>query len=170
MNVFRTGHGHAAGNRVIIRNTNLDYQEMTIDSTTANAFVVTTTNTGSTSGTSGAYSLGFTFQHDGSPKTGGTLSAPSGDHADVQLISMKIRTGTRASTTYDLVVPASAVNGAGANTDFGDCYPPDFNIRWDSDTMAAVGATMAVNNGGSGYSTFQFGNLGALSRILLLHF
>jgi hypothetical protein len=170
LTINKTAHGHTAGNRVIIRNTNMDYQVALIDSIATNSFTVTTTNTGGTSGIVGAYSLGFTFSHDGSPKTGGTLSAPTGTIADCQLISMRIRTGSRSSTTYDLVVPASAVNGAGDNTALSNCYVPDFNIRADSDSLSAIAATMVVNNGGSGYATFQFGALGALSRIICLHF
>jgi hypothetical protein len=83
---------------------------------------------------------------------------------------MRIRTGVRVGTTYDLVVPASAVNGAGQNSSLGDCFVPDFNIRSDSDFLVGVGATMTTNILGS-YSTFQFGALGnTLSRFIVVHF
>jgi molybdopterin biosynthesis enzyme MoaB len=172
LTINRTSHGHAAGNRVIVRNTNVDYQVALIATVLTDSFTLTTSNGGGTSGNTGAYSLGFTYAHTGSPITGGTLSAPSGDHADCQIISLKIDTGVRSSTTYDLVVPASAINGAGSNTSIGDTYVPDFNVRAYSDSLTAIGATVIVNNGGAGYSTYQFGNLGtgALVRILLLHF
>lgn len=170
LTVYSPNHGHITGNRVIIRNTNLDYQQGLIISTDTNYFTFTTSNTGDTSGTSGAYSLGFTYAHTGDPKTGGTLSAPSGIHADCQLISLRIRTGSRVGTSYVLTVPESAVNGAGANTSLGDCYMPDFNIRSDSDTLSAVPATMLVNSGASGYEVFTFGALGTLSRFICLHF
>lgn len=171
MNIYRNAHGHAIGNRVIIRNTNKDYQVALIDTTTMNSFAVTTTATDGTYGNAGAYSLGFTYAHDSHPANSGTLYAPQGDRTDCQLMSMRIRTGARPSTTYSLIVPASAVNGAGSNTDLSDCYVPDFNVRWDSDTLAAVAATMITNVSGS-YSTFQFGNLGSgsLSRMILVHF
>jgi hypothetical protein len=171
LTINRTSHGHASGNRVIIRNTNVDYQVVTINTVLTDSFTVTTSNGGGTSGTTGAYSLGFIFAHTGSPITGGTLSAPSGDHADCQLISLRLGTGVRSTTTYDLVVPASAINGAGSNTSRGDSYIPDFNVRADADALTAIGATVVTNIGGS-YSTFQFGNLGtgSLVRILCLHF
>ena len=171
MNIYRTSHGHAAGNRVIVRNTNKDYQTATIDTTTANSFAITTTLTDGTVGYFGAYSLGFTYAHDGIPSSAGVVSAPSGDHSDCQLISARIRTGNRTGTTYALTVPASAVNGAGANTSLSDCYIPDFNVRTDSDTLSAVAATM-ITNVGSSYSTFEFGNLGSgsISRMILVHF
>jgi hypothetical protein len=97
-----------------------------------------------------------------------------GDHADVQLLTLRIRTGSKSGTTYDLVVPASAINGAGKDTNLGSCFMPDFNVRSDSagDALTAIAATMITNPGSSGYNTFQFGNLGtsALSRFIIAHF
>lgn len=170
LTINSTAHGHTSGNRVIIRNTNVDYQEGLIISTATDSFTFTTTDTGNTSGSSGAYSLGFTFTHTGSPKTGGILSVPTGDHADCQLISLRIRTGGRSGSTYILTVPENAVNGCGANTSLGDCFMPDFNVRSDSDSLSAIAATMIVNNGASGYEVFTFGALGSLSRFICLHF
>lgn len=170
LTVYNPAHGHIAGNRVIIRNTNMDYQVGLIVTASTDSFTFTTTDTGGTSGSSGAYSLGFTYSHVGSPKTGGTLVAPSGAHADCQLISLRIRTGGRSGSTYVLTVPEDAVNGAGANTSLGDCYIPDFNIRADTDSLSAIAATMIVNDAAAGYEVFTFGALGALSRIICLHF
>lgn len=171
LNIYRNAHGHSIGNRVVVRNTNMDYQVALIDTTTLNSFAITTSVVDGTSGIQGAYSLGFTYAHDSHPATSGTVFAPQGDTTDCQLLSMRIRTGTRPSTIYNLLVPASAVNGAGANSNLSDCYIPDFNVRWDSDTLAAVAATMTTNISGS-YSTFQFGNLGSgsLSRMIVVHF
>jgi hypothetical protein len=170
LTVYRDAHGHSVGNRVIVRNANIDHQAVTIDSTTTNSFIITTTNTGPLSG-NGAYSMGFTFSTIGSPKTGGQVFAPTGDHPDCQLLSMRIRTGTRAGTIYDLIVPASAINGAGGNTDMANCFVPDFNVRTDTDNLPAVAATISTNIAGS-YSTFEFGNLGynSISRIITVHF
>jgi len=146
--ITNNSHGHTVGNRVIVRNTNMDYQQGVITSTTPNTFQITTTNTGATSGSDGAYSLGYTYAHVGIPNTGGVVYAPSGAHADVQLISMRLRTGPRNGTTYDLTVPASAVNGAGQNTSLNDCYMPDFNVRFDNDLLSAVAATMKTGISG----------------------
>jgi hypothetical protein len=169
LTINRTLHGHTAGNAVIIRNTNVAYQVAIITSIAANSFDVTTTDTGATSGTDGYYSLGFTFTHVGAPKTGGILQAPTGDFADCQLLTLRIRTGNRLSSSYTLVVPASAINGAGANTSLSDCFIPDYSVRSDSNALSAVGATIETNIVGS-YSTFKFGSLGTLSRIIILHF
>lgn len=169
LTINRTLHGHAIGNTVIIRNANVSYQVATITAIAANSFDVTTTNSGGFSGSDAYYSLGFTFTHTGAPKTGGILQAPSGDFADCQLLTLRIRTGNRLSSSYTLVVPASAINGAGANTSLSDCFMPDYSVRSDSDNLSAVGATIETNIVGS-YSTFKFGSLGTLSRIIILHF
>lgn len=171
LTLYKNSHGHIAGNRVIVRNTNEDYQAATIDATTLDSFQITTTNTGSSNGIEGAYSLGFTYAHSGGPSvSGGVLTAPSGINADCQLLSIRIRTGTRSGSIYDLVVPASAINGAGANTSLSDCYIPDFNVRSDTDLLTGVGATMTTNISGS-YTTFQFGALGSsTSRFIVAHF
>jgi len=170
LTIYNSGHGHALGDRVIVRDTNIDYQVGLINTIDPNYFTIITASSGGTSGSSGAYSLGFTYTHDGAPKTGGTLISPSGAHADCQLISLRIRTGGRSSSTYLLAVPENAVNGAGANTSLGDCYMPDFNVRADADTLSAIAATMVVNNGSIGYEFFTFGALGTLSRFICLHF
>lgn len=171
LTIYTTSHGHALGNCVIVRDTNVDYQVGLVTAMDANSFTIITSDTGGASGTSGAYSLGFTYYHVGEPSTGGVLQAPSGIHADCQLISLRIRTGVRSGTTYTLTVPESAVNGSGANSSLGDCYVPDFNIRMDSDSLSAIAATMVVNNGLSGYGFFTFGALGTdSSRIICLHF
>jgi len=173
LTINRTAHEHTTGNRVIVRNTNVDYQEGLITSTLTNSFTITTTNVGATIGDSGAYSLGFTYAHNagGSSKTGGTLSAPTGDHADVQLISMRIRTGGRTGLTYTVTVPQSATNGAGDNTSLGDLYVPVMAVRSDTDLLTAVGATLRVNQGGIGYDVFEVGSIGnGTSRIITFSF
>lgn len=171
LTIYRTGHGHTNGNRVVIRGTNMDYQVATINASSLNDFTVTTIATGGLSGNSAAYSLGFTYAHVGGPKTGGLMTAPTGDHADVQLHSIRIRTGSRSGTTYDLAVPSSAVNGAGEDTSLADCYVPVISARTDTDNLTAVAATMQTNVGGS-YASFRIGNLGtgSLSRIITATF
>jgi len=169
LTVTRSSHGHAIGNRVILREINVNYLSAIITGTTLNTFTVTVSNVGPFSGSVARYSLGFTYAHDVSG-TGGELFSPTG--GEVQIISMRIRTGERAGTTYDVIVPPSVVNGAGQNTSLGDVYIPNFSVRADSDTLAAIAATIAVNQLSLGYSTFRIGNLGVgtLSRFILLQF
>ncbi len=171
LTITSNNHGHANGDRVIVRNTNVDHQVALINSITTDTFSITTSNTGGTSGYKGAYSLGFTFSHAGSPITGGSVYAPSGTHADAQLISIRLLTGVRSGGDYDLSVPASSINGAGQNTELGDVNIPLYSVRFNNDTLSAVSATINVNQSGS-YSQFRFGSLGtgALNRFIIAHF
>jgi hypothetical protein len=169
LTVSMPSHGHTVGNRVILRDINVGYLSTLITAAATNSFTVNVPNSGALSGSYARYSLGFTYAHDISG-TGGTLSAPTG--GEVQILSMRIRTGERAGTTYDVIVPASVTNGAGQNTNLADVYIPNFSVRADSDTLAAIAGTIAVNQASLGYSTFRIGNLGAstLSRFILLQF
>jgi len=172
LTVTRTAHGHTVGDRVIIRKANVDYTSATINSVTANTFAITVVNSGPSAGSTAYYKLGFTYAHDpsGASKTGGRLFAPTG--GEVQLLSMRIRTGERAGTLYDVVVPASVVNGAGKNTGLDDTYIPQFQVRRDEETLAAIAGTIGVNQAAEGYSTYRIANLGngSLSRFILLQF
>jgi hypothetical protein len=172
LTVTRTAHGHTIGDRVILRKANVDYTAATINAVTANTFAITVPNSGPSAGSTAYYKLGFTYNHDpsGTTKTGGELFAPTG--GEVQLVSMRIRTGERAGTVYDVVVPASVTSGAGSNTGLDDTYIPQFQVRRDEETLAAIAATIGVNQDAEGYSTFRIGNLGngSLSRFILLQF
>lgn len=169
LTLTKNSHGRSVGDRVIIRNTNENNQVTLITSVTSNNFVVTCADTGGTSGTSGAYSLGLTYVHVGTAPsmTGGTITAPIG--GDVQLISLRIRlaASTRAGLTYSLIVPSGLLNGVGINTSMDNFYAPVQQVRSDAASMSAVGATI-VTNIGSSYTTIQFGALGASTAGLLL--
>lgn len=161
----QVAHGRSVGERVIIRNTNENYLNALVASVVdADHFTVACNDVGATSGSAGAYTLGFTYAHAGATGsiTGGTLSAPA--NADVQLISLRVHlaANTRAATTYNLVVPASSINGAGGDTSMDDIYIPNQQVRQDSATLAAVGNTIATNISGS-YATFQFAALPAIA-------
>lgn len=166
ISVARKNHGLSIGDRVILRNTNVEYQSTLVTAVTMDSFSVSTTDTGYTQGFSASYSRGFNFAHIDNPKTGGELypSAP-----DVKLMSIRIRTGVRASTTYDLQIPSSALNDA--STSMGTSFIPMLSVRQDADHLSATAATLAANNAGS-YSNYRIANLGnpAASRIIILMF
>ena len=166
ISVARQGHGLAVGDRVVLRNTNIEYQSTLVTNVTSDSFSVSTTNSGYTQGVAASYSRGFTYSHVGSPKTGGILTSTSDD---VKILSLRIRTGVRASTTYDLQVPTTSLNDA--STSMGTSFIPMLSVRQDSDNLSATAATLSVNQLGN-YSSFQVANLGnpAASRIIVLMF
>jgi hypothetical protein len=166
--VTENAHTHSVGDRVIVRGANINYQTSTITNVTTNTWTLASAG-GSASGSAASYMLGFGFSFVGTTGsiTGGTLVAPVG--GDVQLLSLRIHlaANTRGSTTFNLVVPAGSINGAGGDTSMDDVYIPVQQVRQDGAGLTSVGNTIATNVSGS-YATFQFGALSAVA--IGLHF
>jgi hypothetical protein len=171
LEIVSRNHGLAIGDMVIARQVNVEEVSSPVSAITSDSFVITVPNSGAASGIFSIYNVGMTFTHTGNPKTGGVLSLPSGNNSDIQITSLRIRTGTRSSTTYELVVPISLYNNFGGNTSLGTTYVPSYSVRQDVDNLPAVGATIATNIFGS-YATFRLANLGAptQSRYIILEF
>ena len=162
LTVTHTSHGHTSGERVILHNINVDYLCVTIDSVSTDTFTVTCANSGANSGTAANYSMGFTYAHNaGSGSiTNGTLSAPAGTE-NVQLISMRVRlsANVRQTNTYDIIVPASATNGAGVDASASTVYLPMHTVKQDTDNLTATTGTIAMNPSSGGYNRFQIAAL-----------
>lgn len=163
LTIKRVAHGHSVGDRVIVRNTNLNYQVSLITAVSdVDHFTIGTTDIGATSGSMAAYLLGLTFSNNNGAGsiTAGTVVAPAG--GDVQLLSLRIHlaANTRSGTTYSLAVPTGLFNGTGGDTSMDDVFVPIQQVRQDGATLSAVGNTIATNILGS-YSTFQFAALPA---------
>jgi len=150
---------------VIVRNANADNFSGTITVINANSFSLTTANSGGSSGSEAAYSLGFTV---GTPTAAAlTISAPSG--GDVQLLSVLFATGARTGTTLAITVPTSATNGAGANTTGQNSFYPVIRAQTIS-TGAIQGATLTLNTG-SNFNVFNLASMNAtLSNLVRLDF
>ena len=166
LSISQRDHGMSVGDRIVLRNTNVDYQSTVVTATTVDSFSMPVANTGYTQGFNGHYSRGLNFSHVGSPKTGGVVTTSNNQ---VKLLSLRIRTGARASTTYAVQVPASVLNDD--CTSLGDSFVPLMSVRQDADHLSATAATIAANQGGN-YSNFLVANLGnpAASRIIILVF
>lgn len=174
LTVQHKAHGRSVGDRVIVKNTNIAVINALIVNITADSYDVACQDIGNVNGSNGSYTCGFTFSHNSEVPgslTGGVLSAPA--NCDIQLHSMRIHTkaNSRAGSTYDLTVPTSVFNPAGADTSNDDVYVPLTQIRADADTMTVVGNTIAMNQTGS-YTTFRLGALGnvAAGQLTLLQF
>jgi hypothetical protein len=127
---------------VIIRNANADNFSGIITVINTNSFSLTTVNSGSTSGSSAAYSLGFTMAATPS-SSASTIVAPA--LADCQLLGCQITTGTRTSGAgYSLTVPASATNGAGADSASTNVYFPIIRTQ-NLNGGGIVNSTMSIN-------------------------
>lgn len=161
-----TAHGHSVGERVIVRNTNVNYQVALITAVTTDTWTIACTDTGPTSGSLGAYMMGFNYAHNSQTAgaiTSGTLTAPA--NADVQLISLRINLGAnqRAATNYTFTLPNSAFNGAGDNISADTLYTPMLAVRQlTSGVLTAVGATLATFVG-SNWSSFIIGAMSSVA-------
>jgi hypothetical protein len=125
LTINHVGHGHRVGERAIVRNTNVFYLNALITAVTTDTFTVTCADTGETSGSAGAYLMGFTYAHNSQTAgsiAGGTLTAPVG--GDCVLLSLHFNLGAnqRSATSYYFYVPASSINGAGENTTLDNSY------------------------------------------------
>lgn len=169
LKIEHTSHGRSVGDRVIIRNTNVDTLVTLITAVTENDFTVDCNDSGLTSGLTGAYSCGFKFAHD-APQgsiTSGTLSMPA--NSDAQLLSLRIhlKANSRAVTNYVFTFPKEAITGIGAGNDIDSCYIPNQQIRQDSDALVAVGNTIGTNINGS-FASFRFAALPALTTGIIM--
>lgn len=175
LTIEHTAHGRSVGERVIAKDVNVPVLNSLITNVTANSYDIVCADTGATSGTQGKYTSGFTFAHNSEVAgalTGGVLTAPA--NCDIQLHSLRIHTkaNSRAGATYDLTIPTSVYDPAGQNSSTDTVYVPLTQIRSEADTMTVVGNTIAMNQGGAGYSVFRFGALGATTsgQLMFLQF
>lgn len=156
------GHGRSVGERAILKNANVTGFDSLITAATTNTFTVTCADSGATSGSAGAYSMGFTFAYNAAAGTitAGTISAPA--NWDCVLLSIRIHmaANTRTGTTWNLTVPKGNVNGAGPHTSNDDVVIPVQQIRQDVNNLTAVGNSIAYNVGGD-WGVYTFGALPA---------
>lgn len=165
------GHGRSVGERAIIRNVHVGEIDGLITAVTTNTFNIACTDTGATSGSAGAYSMGFTFAYNGTAGayTGGTVTAPANCDCVLLAVRMHVAANLRAGTTFNLTVPKGNINGAGPHTSMDDISVPIQQVRQDGNSLSAVGATISTNTAVAGdFATYQWA---ALSSVAVgLHF
>ena len=145
-----------------MRNVNVSNLDGLITGVNGNTFTLDCADTGATSGSAAAYSMGLTFAYTGATGsiTGGTVSAPA--NCDVVLLAIRIHlaANTRTGTTFNLTIPKGNINGAGPHTNMDSVFIPTPFVRQDGNTLSAVGSTIATNLAGD-YGTYQYGALPA---------
>lgn len=157
------GHGRSVGERAILRNTNKLAHDSLITAVTSDTFTVDCTDEGATSGTAGAYSMGFTFAYTGAPSaiTGGVITAPANWDCVLVSIRMHMQANSRSGNTFALTVPKGNVNGAGIHTSLDNMTVPIASVRQDVPGMTAVGSTLLSQTNGD----FGIYTLGALPAV-----
>lgn len=160
------GHGRSVNERAILRNTSTTAFDSLITAVTTNTFTVTCADSGATSGTAGAYSMGFTYAYNAASGsiTAGTVSAPVGWDCVLLSIRIHLAPNTRSATTFNLTVPKGNVNGAGPHNNMDDVSVPVQMVRQDGNTLTAVGNTISTNTAVAGdYATYQFAAIPAVT-------
>lgn len=166
-------HGRSVGERAIVRDANVPYQEGLITSVQTNSYTLDTQDTGASDGTAAAYSMGFTYAHTGAVGsiTGGVISAPA--NWDCVLLAIRIHTAanTRAGNTYQLTVPKGNINGVGPQTTADDVNIPVYSCRQDAITLSSVAATIGImTTMDSGVFQFAAMSLPAVGNHLICNF
>jgi len=139
-----------------------DYSYVSITDIDSDHFSVTVSDSGNTSGTVGAYipaAKSTSVTDDGC-----IISSPGA--GNIQIISIKAITGSKSGTTYDLTMPTSLTNGAGANSSISNQNPPIVqNYKLDTGALNA-GASVTVNTS-SNFNVFQVGGMNQLINNLI---
>jgi hypothetical protein len=141
---------------------NVDYVYVQVTVSDANTFTCTVADSGATTGTAGAYipAIGIT----GASQAGMTVTSPSA--GNVQVNSISSSTGTKSSSTFDLVMPASITNGGGDNTSLITENPGVAQV-WNLSTGAYNGSGTTVLNTSANFSTFRVGGIATLVNNLI---
>jgi len=164
LTITDNGHGRSVGEWAIVRNTNVAYQDGLITAADTNTYTITCADTGAASGSSPVYTMGMTAAYVGSAGalTGITFTAPA--NWDLVIVSLRIHlaANNRSTTTFNVTVPKGNIGGNGPSTSMDNTPIPLQQVRQDSNTLASVGSTVAVNLSGD-FGTFQFGALGAVT-------
>jgi hypothetical protein len=166
LTITHNTHGLNNGEAVVIRNANADNFYAIVTVSDSNTFTVTTVDSGGTSGTAAAYSKAFTVS--GTPTDSAlTIAAPS--TGDVQLLGLLYTTGARTTTTLAVTVPASATNGAGANSTVLNQFYPILRVQLV--TGAITGTAAMTLNTSSNFNVFNITSLsGAVNSLVRLTF
>ena len=136
---------------------NTDYTYLTVTATDANTLTCTVANSGGTSGSTGAYIPAF--KASSFTEAGVTIAAPNA--GDCQINSMNIVTGTKSSTAFLLILPASISNGAGGNSSLVNQNPPLTQAFKLSDGSQNTSAVVTLNTS-SNFNRFSISGLTAL--------
>ena len=151
---------------VVVRNANRDYNVGQITVTSTTTFTLQTDNVGGTSGTEAAY---IPCPYVSSITEGAaTITVAGGASVAVtqQILSVKITTGTKTTTTFALTMPLGQNRGAGANSSLTNMNPPLTSVIKLNDGTVNTGAAISVNTS-SNFNVFTLGGINTFINNLL---
>ena len=136
---------------------NTDYTYLTVTATDANTLTCTVANSGGTSGSAGAYIPAF--KASSFTEAGVTIASPNAGNC--QINSINIVTGSKSTSTFLLILPASISNGAGANSSLVNQNPPISQAFKLSDGAQNTSAVVTLNTS-SNFNRFSISGLTTL--------
>ena len=146
LTISGSANGLAAGDKVVVRNTNENYQVIDVVSATADGFVATCANTGGASGTEAVYGTLFTaaVTQNAGDVTAVVISAPGGTQGASQLNGISLFTGNQESALA-ITVPSGLQEGAGGYSDKQDINIASIDCKAFSGTGQSGAMTPAAN-------------------------
>jgi len=169
LTISGSANGLAAGDKVVVRNTNENYQVIDVVSATADGFVATCANTGGASGTEAVYGTLFTaaVTQNAGDVTAVVISAPGGTQGASQLNGISLFTGNQQSALA-ITVPSGLQEGAGGYSDKQEINIASIDCKAFSGTGTSGAMTPAATyNLGANFNRIDISNIDNFSPINL---
>ena len=169
LTISGSANGLAAGDKVVVRNTNENYQVIDVVSATADGFVATCANTGGASGTEAVYGTLFTaaVTQNAGDVTAIVISAPGGTQGASQLNGISLFAGAQESALA-ITVPSGLQEGAGGYSDKQEINIASIDCKAFSGTGTSGAMTPAATyNLGANFNRIDISNIDNFSPINL---
>ena len=169
LTISGSANGLAAGDKVVVRNTNENYQVIDVVSATADGFVATCANTGGASGTEAVYGTLFTaaVTQNAGDVTAVVISAPGGTQGASQLNGISLFTGNQESALA-ITVPSGLQEGAGGYSDKQDINIASIDCKAFSGTgQSGAMSPVATYNLGANFNRIDVSNIDNFTPINL---
>ncbi|MDA8686386.1 hypothetical protein N9L94_05185 [Robiginitalea sp.] len=169
LTISGSANGLAAGDKVVVRNTNENYQVIDVVSATADGFVATCANTGGASGTEAVYGTLFTaaVTQNAGDVTAVVISAPGGTQGASQLNGISLFTGNQQSALA-ITVPSGLQEGAGGYSDKQEINIASIDCKAFSGTgTSGAMSPVATYNLGANFNRIDVSNIDNFSPINL---
>ena len=169
LTISGSANGLAAGDKVVVRNTNENYQVIDVVSATADGFVATCANTGGASGTEAVYGTLFTaaVTQNAGDVTAIVISAPGGTQGASQLNGISLFTGNQQSALA-ITVPSGLQEGAGGYSDKQEINIASIDCKAFSGTgTSGAMSPVATYNLGANFNRIDVSNIDNFTPINL---
>ena len=161
LSISGSGIGLGVGDKVIVRNTNINYQVIDVTGVTADGFEGNCGNTGGTSGTEAVYGTLFTaaVTQTSGDVTAVVISAPGGTNGASQLNALSLFCGNQESG-LSVTVPSGFQEGAGGYSDKQDINIVSIDAKAFSGTGTSGALSPSVSyNLGANFNRIDIGNI-----------